>query len=64
MNATTREPQATESYATFWEPLAPNAPPAPAVAAPAEAKAAVAPDAYQEFTELTEGVPAARREPV
>ena len=57
MNTTIRGPQAPESYATFWEPLTPAA--APLAPAP-DAKAA---DAYQEFTELTEGVsPIPRRE--
>ena len=57
MNTTTHEPQAPESYATFWEPLAPAA--APPVPVPPEAKAAEA--APLETTELADGVPAAPR---
>lgn len=57
MNTTTREPQAPESYATFWEPLAPAA--APPVLVPPEAKAAEG--APLELTEPAEGVPAAPR---
>ena len=53
MNATIRGPQSPESYATFWEPLAPVA--APPVPAP-EAEAAG--DASLESIELTERVPA------
>ncbi len=60
MNTNARGPQSPESYSTFWEPLA--APPAPAPAAVTPATAAEEPkDAYLEFTEVTEGVPAARR---
>lgn len=56
MTTTTREPQATESYATFWQPLAaPTATPAPTTAS-AEAK-----DAYLEFTNVTEGAPGTNR---
>lgn len=51
MNTTTREPNAPESYATFWEPAA-AASPAPAVSAK---------DAYQEFVNMAEDVPAAAR---
>ena len=51
MNTTTREPNAPESYATFWEPLT-VASPAPAVSAK---------DAYQEFVNVVEDVPAAAR---
>jgi len=54
MNTTVRGPQAPESYATFWEPLTPTATPP----APADARTS---DAYQEFTELTEGAFAAPR---
>jgi hypothetical protein len=56
MNTNAREPQSPESYSTFWEPVAAPAP-APAATAVAEQPK----DAYLEFTEVTEGVPAARR---
>lgn len=58
MSNPTRDPNAPESYATFWEPLAPVAvPPAPAPDAQAAA------DAHPEFTEPTEVVsPTPRRE--
>jgi len=56
MQPNTREPQAPESYATFWEPLA--APPTtPAPAAPADATK----DAYAEFVNVTEGTPVPHR---
>lgn len=56
MNVDTREAQAPESYATFWEPVAivPPAPPAPAP--PADVK-----DAYLEFVNVTEDVSGAPR---
>jgi hypothetical protein len=55
MSVATREPQAPESYATFWEPVGTGTPAGPspdgrAVAAPEEAK-----DAYLEFANVTEG---------
>jgi len=56
MNTDTRAEQAPESYATFWEPVAPVAQPQPTPPAQGEAK-----DAYLEFTNVTEGTPAARR---
>ena len=51
MTPNTREPQAPESYATFWEPLAAGTPPAPPAPAtdPDAAK-----DAYLEFVNVTE----------
>ena len=52
MTPNTREPQAPESYATFWEPLA-AAPPAPAPAVTPDA----AKDAYLEFVNVTEETP-------
>ena len=51
MKPNTREPQAPESYATFWEPLAAPSAPAP-TAAPDAAK-----DAYLEFVDVTEETP-------
>lgn len=59
MNTDTREPQSPESYSTFWEPLA--AAPAPTAGTPVASSPAETKDAYLEFTEITEGVPAARR---
>jgi len=54
MKPNTREPQAPESYGTFWEPVTVAAPPAP----PAPPKAS---DAYLEFTNVTEDSPTALR---
>jgi hypothetical protein len=51
MNTDTREPNAPESYATFWEPL-----PAPTPAPTSGAK-----DAYQEFVNVAEDAPLALR---
>lgn len=47
MTTDTREPNAPESYATFWAPV------------PADARPAPAPtnDAYQEFVNVTEDAP-------
>jgi hypothetical protein len=59
MNSDTREPQAPESYATFWQPLPADAPapaPTPVADTPADAK-----DAYLEFVNVTEGVGGANR---
>ncbi len=65
MNTNNRGPQSPESYSTFWEPIAAPPAPAPAALAPATVTPATAAeepkDAYLEFTEVTEGVPAARR---
>jgi hypothetical protein len=62
MSVATREPQAPESYATFWEPIdigVPTGAPAPPTAAtPDEAEAK---DAYLEFVNVAEGVPAPPR---
>ncbi len=65
MNTTTRT-SSPESYATFWEPLVvatgvAGAQAPVAVAQPPETPVK-AKDAYLEFTEITEGVPAAVRE--
>ena len=49
MQSEPREPQAPESYQTFWEPIAVDAPPV----APPPAQHT---DAYQEFVNVTEGV--------
>ncbi len=51
MKPDSREGPAPESYATFWEPVAPEAVP-PAPKPPADAK-----DAYLEFVNVTEDVP-------
>ena len=58
MNTNTRQAQAPESYATFWEPVAPDVPPAPPVPAPPTTDAK---DAYLEFVNVTEDVPGAPR---
>ncbi|QJW94845.1 hypothetical protein [Frigoriglobus tundricola] len=58
MNTTTRTPSSPESYATFWEPLVADGAPVAVAQAPEPVKAQ---DAYLEFTEITEGVPAAVR---
>ncbi|MBP3960088.1 hypothetical protein J8F10_33095 [Gemmata sp. G18] len=50
MNLDTREPQAPESYATFWEPIVVD-PPLP-VAGGRDPR-----DAYQDFVNVTEDVP-------
>ena len=48
-----REPQAPESYLTFWEPIVVDAaPPAPAPGTPGQAR-----DAYQEFVNVAEDAP-------
>lgn len=53
MNTDDRQPQAPESYLTFWEPQLDSAPPsAPLPNLPGETK-----DAYQEFMNLTEETP-------
>ena len=57
MNVDTREVQAPESYATFWEPVAIAAPPVP----PAHTPPADAKDAYLEFVNVTEDVAGAPR---
>jgi hypothetical protein len=64
MNPTTREPQAPESYATFWtptksEPVATD----PAGSTPREPAAPTpeATDAYSEFVNVTEDTPAPAR---
>jgi hypothetical protein len=61
MSKTTRTPQAPESYGTFWEPLVGDAPSAPVPLVPVAEGPGKAKDAYLEFTEITEGVPAAPR---
>ena len=55
MNTDIREPRALESYATFWEPVAnePTPPTATNTTNSVEVK-----DAYSEFVNVTEGVPA------
>ncbi len=58
MKTDTREPQAPESYATFWEPLPVDATPAIATAPLAKSAAR---DAYLEFTNVTEDSPAPLR---
>ena len=55
MQSEPREPQAPESYHTFWEPIVVDAPAAPPLT-PAPSNT----DAYQEFVNVTEGVPLAR----
>jgi hypothetical protein len=61
MNTDARVTQSPESYSTFWEPIATI--PAPTLtAAPASSSPTDAKDAYLEFTEVTEGVPARRSE--
>jgi hypothetical protein len=56
MKTNARPPQAPESYATFWEPIAVDAPVPAAHSAPAPI-ADSANDAYLEFVNVTEAVP-------
>ena len=58
MNTDTRDSRSPESYSTFWEPVATSPAPAP-VEVPVSTSAHPQ-DAYLEFTEVTEGVPAKR----
>jgi hypothetical protein len=51
----THAPQAPESYATFWEPVAGDQAPTAQHVAAAEPK-----DAYQQFVDITEDSPALR----
>jgi hypothetical protein len=54
MKPVIHEQQAPESYATFWEPVANHPAPPPTLSANAgEAK-----DAYLEFVNIAEGIPA------
>ncbi len=53
MTTDTREPNAPESYATFWAP--------PPADAPAPAQSPDAKDAYQEFVNVTEDAGFAHR---
>jgi len=55
MTTDTRAPQAPESYATFWEPIALDRPQAP-VPAGNDPR-----DAYQDFVNMTEDSPVALR---
>jgi hypothetical protein len=57
MTSPTRQPQAPESYATFWEPLATDTPPAPTSnpGSNSGANSAATKDAYLEFVNVTEG---------
>lgn len=50
MSTNIRDPQAPESYATFWEPIALNTPHAPVGSDPK--------DAYLDFVSITEDVSA------
>jgi hypothetical protein len=59
MNTPPRQPQAPESYATFWEPVAVAPAPggAPNVGDAPVAGDAGASDAYLQFVNVTEGAP-------
>jgi len=54
MNTDIRKPQALESYATFWEPVADE--PTPTATNPSDSVEVK--DAYSEFVNVTEGVAA------
>jgi hypothetical protein len=56
MNDDNREPQAPESYPTFWEPIVVDPPPPPPAPGPTKPPGE-AKDAYQEFTNVTEDTP-------
>jgi hypothetical protein len=57
MNTDTHAPQSPESYSTFWEPIA-TTPVAVSAGNPSGNPPTEAKDAYLEFTEITEGIPA------
>ena len=54
MNITPRDPQAPESYATFWEPIVIDLPRVPNPSADPR-------DAYQDFINVTEDAPSSLR---
>ena len=61
MNTASRTPS-PESYPTFWEPLVADGALTPVAVAQAPGVPVKDQDAYLEFTEITEGVPALVRE--